>query len=72
MKNYGTGQPLEVSSTIETLVRMWQPIINKAIVDGDLNAMKEINDRLDGRPQQSVDLGPDTTVHFHLDYNSGD
>ena len=45
---------------IKTLIRMWQPIIAKAFEEGDLAAMKEINDRLDGRPAQSISVGGDT------------
>ena len=69
LTHYGSNKKLEVASKIQTLVKMWQPIIDKAMIDGDLAAMREINDRLDGKPQQSVDLGPDTTVHFNLNYN---
>ena len=45
----------EVIGKIKTLIRMWQPIIQKAFDEGDLAAMKEINDRLDGKPQQAVE-----------------
>ena len=44
---------------IKTLIRMWHPIIAKAFDEGDLAAMKEINDRLDGRPAQSISVGGD-------------
>lgn len=50
----------EAIGKIKTLIRMWQPIIEKAFVEGDLAAMKEINDRLDGRPAQSVTLAGDS------------
>ena len=39
---------------MRTLVLLWQPIISRALEEGDLQAMKEINDRLDGRPAQSI------------------
>ena len=69
LQDFHSDEPIEVVSTIKTLMMMWKPIIEKAMTDGDLAAMREINDRLDGKPQQSVDLGPDTTVHFNLNYN---
>jgi hypothetical protein len=49
----------EVIGKIKTLILMWKPIIEKAMDEGDLAAMKEINDRLDGRPAQSVMLSGD-------------
>ena len=45
---------LDAISRIRTLIMMWEPIIRKAIDEGDLQAMKEINDRLDGRAAQSI------------------
>ena len=45
---------LEVIGVIKTLILMWKPIITKALVEGDLQAMKEINDRLDGKPAQTI------------------
>jgi len=50
----------EVIGKIKTLILMWQPIIKKAFDEGDLAAMKEINDRLDGRPAQSISVGGDS------------
>ena len=50
----------EVIGRIKTLILMWKPIIEKAFEEGDLAAMKEINDRLDGRPAQSVTLAGDS------------
>ncbi len=50
---------LEVIGRVKTLVLMWEPIIKKAMVEGDLAAMKEINDRLDGRPAQAIAIGGD-------------
>lgn len=44
-----------VIGRIKTLIRMWYPIIEKAFEEGDLAALKEINDRLDGKAQQSVE-----------------
>ncbi len=49
----------EVIGRVRTLIRMWHPIIAKAFEEGDLAAMKEINDRLDGRPAQSISVGGD-------------
>tara|TARA_R110002126_G_scaffold205300_1_gene352544 strand:- start:404 stop:727 length:324 start_codon:yes stop_codon:yes gene_type:complete len=54
LENYGSDEPLAVIGRIKTLVLMWQPILRKAIEDGDLAAMKEINDRLDGKAAQSI------------------
>ena len=45
---------LEVIGRIKTLVLMWKPILKRAINEGDLQAMKEINDRLDGKAAQSI------------------
>lgn len=50
---------LEVISRVRTLIMMWEPIIRKAIEEGDLAAMKEINDRLDGRAAQSLTISGD-------------
>lgn len=50
---------LEVIGRIRTLIMMWEPIIEKAIDDGDLAALKEINDRLDGRAAQSLTISGD-------------
>jgi len=47
---------LQVIGRVKTLILMWEPIIRKALTDGDLHAMKEINDRLDGRAAQSIDI----------------
>ena len=44
----------EVIGRMKTLILMWQPILKRAIDEGDLQAMKEVNDRLDGRPAQSI------------------
>lgn len=44
----------EVIGRIKTLIMMWQPILSRALDEGDLQAMKEINDRLDGKPAQSI------------------
>jgi hypothetical protein len=49
----------EVIGKIRTLILMWQPIIAKAFEEGDLAAMKEINDRLDGKAAQSLTLSGD-------------
>jgi len=51
---------LEVVGVIRTLILMWKPIITKALVDGDLMAMKEINDRLDGKAVQQIDVADNT------------
>tara|TARA_R110000868_G_scaffold142824_6_gene360361 strand:- start:3253 stop:3564 length:312 start_codon:yes stop_codon:yes gene_type:complete len=44
----------EVIGSVRTLILLWQPILRRAMEDGDLSAMKEINDRLDGKPAQSI------------------
>ena len=49
----------EVIGRMKTLVMLWKPILDKAMSEGDLAAMKEINDRLDGKAQQSIDLQAD-------------
>lgn len=59
LENYGSDQPKEVIGKIATLIKMWQPIITKAMEEGDLAAMKEINDRLDGKAAQSLSLTGD-------------
>ena len=62
LRHYEPGkefEDVEVVSTIRTLVRMWWPIIKKAMEEGDLAAMKEINDRLDGRAAQSLTISGD-------------
>lgn len=59
LDNYGSGYPKELVGRMATLALMWKPIIEKAMDEGDLAAMKEINDRLDGRPAQSIAIGGD-------------
>ena len=60
--NFDMGNPedpyegLEVIGAIRTLIMMWKPIITAALVDGDLAALKEINDRLDGKAIQAIDI----------------
>lgn len=54
LEMYGQDQPKELIGRMRTLVSMWKPIIENAVDKGDLMAMKEINDRLDGRPSQSI------------------
>ena len=44
----------DVIGRVRTLIMLWQPILQRALEEGDLQAMKEINDRLDGRPAQSI------------------
>ena len=67
-----SGQP-DLGSTVKfsALIKIWDAMYDKAI-DGDTTASNMIMDRLDGKPGQSIDLGPDTTVHFHLDYKNAD
>lgn len=54
----------EVPKTIkrmQTIIKMWYPVIARAMEEGDLLAIKEINDRLDGKPAQAItgaDGGP--------------
>jgi len=62
LRHYEPGKEfkdVQVASTIETLVKMWWPIIANAMENGDLQAMKEINDRLDGRAAQSLTISGD-------------
>lgn len=59
LDNYGSDNPKKAIGRISTLMLMWQPIIEKAMGEGDLSAMKEINDRLDGRPAQAISIGGD-------------
>ena len=47
-----------VQSDGEKLRRIAEKLIAMA-EEGDLQAMKEIGDRLDGKPAQAVDLGSD-------------
>ena len=53
---------LNAISRIRTLIMMWEPIIARAIDEGDLQAMKEINDRLDGKARQQVDIEANVTT----------
>ena len=62
------GEEKEVASRMQCLVDIWNKQIAKA-KEGDSHSATMIMDRLDGKPGQTVDLGPDTTVHFHLDYS---
>tara|TARA_R110000803_G_scaffold210685_1_gene283166 strand:- start:4478 stop:4792 length:315 start_codon:yes stop_codon:yes gene_type:complete len=48
-------EDLKVIGSVKTLILMWKPIIEKAFEEGDLAALKEINDRLDGKPMQSLE-----------------
>lgn len=59
LENHGAKNPKKLIGRMATLAKMWKPIIDKAMEEGDLAAMKEINDRLDGRPAQSVTLSGD-------------
>ena len=65
-------KPIKAIGRIRTIARMWTPIIKKAILDGDLAALKEINDRLDGRPIQAVELDVAEGISFNLNYTSND
>jgi len=62
LKNFDIDNPedpyekLNVIGSARTLVMMWKPIITAALVEGDLAALKEINDRLDGKAMQSIDI----------------
>lgn len=63
----------ELIGRMRTLVNMWNPIIEKALVDGDLAALKEIGDRLDGRAVQSIDhTGEILTKHRELTKKESD
>ena len=64
-------EPTESRETFQCLVDMWSMQIDEALM-GDKHSLNMIVERLDGKPGQSIDLGPDTTVHFHLDYKSED
>lgn len=48
--------PKVISKLEKLIVEMWHPIIRRALEEGDLLAMKEINDRLDGKPAQAIAL----------------
>jgi len=66
-------EPKQRIGRIQTLVNMWRPIIEKALVEGDLAAMKEINDRLDGKAVQSIDhTGEILTKHRELTKKESD
>lgn len=41
-----------------------QALFDKA-KDGDVTAMKEIGDRLEGRPKQQVEMSGDLSLSFH-------
>jgi len=56
LENHESDNPKQLIGRMATLVKMWEPIIAKAMVEGDLAAMKEINDRLDGKAAQSVNI----------------
>lgn len=47
-----------VQGDAERLRRIAESLLNKA-EEGDIQAIKEVGDRLDGRPSQSLDLGSD-------------
>ena len=64
-------EPTETIETFQCLIDMWSMQIDEALM-GDKHSLNMIVERLDGKPGQSIDLGPDTTVHFHLDYKSAD
>lgn len=46
------------------LMEAAQALFTKA-KDGDVNAMKEIGDRLEGKPKQQVEMSGDLNVGFH-------
>lgn len=53
-----------VQSDPDRLRRIAEALLNKAET-GDINAIREIGDRLDGKPQQAVELaGPDGASLF--------
>ena len=41
---------------VKALTRLAETLVSKGL-GGDIAALKEIGDRLDGKPQQSVDIG---------------
>ena len=47
-----------VQGDAERLRRIAEALLTKA-EEGDLQAMKELGDRLDGKPSQAIDLGSD-------------
>jgi hypothetical protein len=65
------GETKVVISSMQCLVDIWNKQIALAR-EGSPASANMIMDRLDGKPGQSIDLGPDTTVHFHLDYKNED
>lgn len=45
---------------IKKLRRMAEKCVDKAIEEGDIHAMKEVGDRLDGKPMQAIEAsGPE-------------
>jgi hypothetical protein len=57
----------EKTKRLETLA---EALVKKAI-DGDVTALKEIGDRVDGKPTQGVTVGgdKDNPVHLSLEVN---
>lgn len=61
--NNNAGKGRRFASTLEARIEelgamkeIVNALINKAI-DGDMQAIKEIGDRLDGKPKQQIDVG---------------
>ena len=48
-----------VIERMRTLILMWHPVIKRATEESDVSALKEINDRLDGKAPQAVYLSGD-------------
>ncbi len=42
-------------------------VVVASALEGDMKAVKEIGDRLDGKPSQSLDVKTDTEIHVHFD-----
>lgn len=64
-------EPVEALEHFEALIAIWDRMYDKAVA-GDTAAATMIVDRIDGKPGQSIDLGPDTNVTFHLNYTPKD
>ena len=58
----------EARPQYEALIAIWEKMYDKAL-EGDSTAANMIMDRMDGKPGQSIELGPDSTVNFNLSFD---